>query len=312
MVVWVNWFQKLLKNYGWFYLLARVSCIFLFSLQTYKLVEDLVAPTLTHTTVREVPLNDIDFPLDIKICVRPSMNETAVKMFGYRSIEEYIIGSLSNSSLVGWGGLSKDHTTKSTREVFNEVKLNFIEDAVLVTSFTKQDVMTWRELFLSDLEKTNRLHACHIFTSARPNRKALLKGMQSIGIYFNEMKQTSSIELTLQGHGLILNRDQQSFFSSGDNLKVESKRLSKFIVKIKETVLVEEGQRQTCRNYPTREFASYADCDDQYIRKRIEMIAPGMNLTPVWINESLDSRVTTQPLHTNEQDMGPGPWSTIP
>ena len=60
-------------------------------------------------------------------------------------------------------------------------------------------------------------------------------------------------------------------------------------MKIKETVLLEEGQRQTCRNYPTREFASYADCDDQYIRKRIEKIAPGMNLTPVWINESLTS-----------------------
>ena len=209
MVSWVNWFQKILKNYGWFYLLARVSCICLFSLQTYQLEEDLVAPTLTHTTVREVPLKDIDFPLDIKICVRPSMNETAVKMFGYDSIEEYIIGSLSNSSLVGWGGLSKDQKTKSAREVFNEVKLNFIEDAVNRTSFTKQDVMAWKELIPSDLVKINRLHACHIFKSDTPNRKAFLKGTQSIRIYFNEMKQTSSIELKLQGHGLILHRDQQ-------------------------------------------------------------------------------------------------------
>ena len=45
-------------------------------------------------------------PLDIKICVDPAVNLTALKGFGYDGAEGYIAGSIfrSNLSLYGWGG----------------------------------------------------------------------------------------------------------------------------------------------------------------------------------------------------------------
>ena len=66
-----------------------------------------------------------------------------------------------------------------------------------------------------------------------------------------------------------------------------------------ENIFVEEDPNQNCRNYPTSEFASYTECDDQYVRKRIDQLAPGLNLTPVWLVDNLDL-ATTQPLPTND------------
>ena len=76
-----------------------------------------------------------------------------------------------------------------------------------------------------------------------------------------------------------------------------------YIVKIKENVFVEEDPSQTCRNYPTSEFSSYTECDDLYVRKRLDQIAPGLNLTPVWMADDLDL-VTTQPLPIKERVLG--------
>ena len=63
-------------------------------------------------------------------------------------------------------------------------------------------------------------------------------------------------------------------------------KLKKYVVNIKKDVFVEEDPSQTCRNYPTSEFDSYTECDDNYARKKMEQIAPG--LTPVWMTNNLE------------------------
>ena len=70
---------------------------------------------------------------------------------------------------------------------------------------------------------------------------------------------------------------------------------SNFRVKIKKKVFIEGEPGTTCRNYPTSDFESYRECDDHYMRKRIDSSAPGLNLMPVWMTDDL-SRVTTQPV----------------
>ena len=89
----VHWFKRVLKRVGWLYMLAHILCISFFSVQMFKLVDNLVTPTKTYTYVREVPLKDIDFPLDIKTCVTPSLNTTALKEFGYDSTLDYVLGA---------------------------------------------------------------------------------------------------------------------------------------------------------------------------------------------------------------------------
>ena len=111
------------------------------------------------------------------------------------------------------------------------------------------------------------------------------------------------MELKLQSQGLTTHREIQKhiFDSFGDNMNLNLNQLRQYIVKIRENIFVEEDPSQTCRNYPTSKFASYTECDDQYVRRKIEQIAPG--LVPVWMTDNLDL-VTTQPMPANNQTFG--------
>ena len=70
-------------------------------------------------------------------------------------------------------------------------------------------------------------------------------------------------------------------------------KFSSFRVKIKKGVLIEGEPGRTCRNYPNSEFKSYKECDDEFMKRRVGEIAPG--LMPVWMTEDL-SKVTTKPV----------------
>ena len=128
--------------------------------------------------------------------------------------------------------------------------------------------------------------------------------MKLIEIFFNKtMMKDSTVEFKLQGHTLASRREIQEhrFYSSGDALKVD--KYSGYIVRINKDVFVEEDPSKTCRNYPNANFASYKDCDDQFMRDKLEEVAPGMDLTPPWLADSLDN-VTSQPVIYSPQIHG--------
>ena len=49
----------------------------------------------------------------------------------------------------------------------------------------------------------------------------------------------------------------------------------------------EESAETSCRNYPTQEFLSYASCDDNFMRKALEDITPG--LVPIWATDEWEN-----------------------
>ena len=203
----------------------------------------------------------------------------------------------------------------SAANVFHAVKLNLTEEVLKgITVVTFDDDIVIQNLSTADLVKINRVHDCHILTLDKgglklkfqnPMNKDEHYAVKSIDLLFNDMRQNSSVSLKLQQRGMILHRDYQEFrsHSKGDNLELMPDKVSKFVVKIKKTVFVEEDPSQTCRNYPTPEFESYTECDDKYVKKKIEEIAPGKNLTPVWMTENLDT-VTSHPLHLDSRAAG--------
>ena len=292
----MHWLSNFLKKAGWLHILAHILCISFFSVQMYRLVEQLVSPTMTYTYVREVPLKDIDFPLDIKVCVTPSLNITALNEFGYDGTLGYISGlsNRSNYPSVGWGGHDNHgRNLSSAREVLNRATLNTTKDILeeaWIVNHNDDKIKT--KISEANLVKINPLNNCQILKLNQEN----MKGMKNIDIHFNEKSQNSSVEIKLLGQGLTTHREilKHRFYSFGDEMKFKN-RLTGYIVKIKENVFVEEDPSQTCRNYPTSEFSSYTECDDHYVRKRLDQIAPGLNLTPVWMADDLDL-VTTQPL----------------
>ena len=74
-------------------------------------------------------------------------------------------------------------------------------------------------------------------------------------------------------------------------------------MKIKKRMFLEGDPGRTCRNYPNSEFASYLECDDKYMRDRVDKVFPGLDLMPVWMTKDL-SKVTIKPVEATREMMG--------
>ena len=62
---------------------AFLFCFSVFSIQLFNLLKSWVFPTTTNTYVEEIPLENMDFPLEIILCVKPGLNTTALRSLGY-------------------------------------------------------------------------------------------------------------------------------------------------------------------------------------------------------------------------------------
>ena len=66
-------------------------------------------PSETFTKYQETPLDQIDFPIIFKICLKPALNLTLLQSAGYKTIKTYFLGrSWHNTSLYGWAGHGTD------------------------------------------------------------------------------------------------------------------------------------------------------------------------------------------------------------
>ena len=108
--------KEVLGKIRWVWALAYLFCTCLFFYQLVKILPNYFAPTMTHTEVKDVPLKDMDFPLNFKVCFRPSVfNNTALKQLGYEDSTYYSFGKSKfdgslERPLIGWGG----HNNQST------------------------------------------------------------------------------------------------------------------------------------------------------------------------------------------------------
>ena len=113
-------------------------------------------------------------------------------------------------------------------------------------------------------------------------------------------KSAVTVELKLEGQNIFVHRNIEAhfFYHAGDVLNLD--KFTRFRVKIKKRVFIEGEPGTTCRNYPNSEFESYRECDDKYMRRKVDYVAPGLNLTPVWMTRDL-SKVTTKPVMVSLQ-----------
>ena len=79
-------------------------CTCMVALQLFHFVRSWISPTITNTYVEEIQLKDMDFLLDILLCVKPSLNLTALREIGYKSPFNYVVGNTNpNIFSFSWG-----------------------------------------------------------------------------------------------------------------------------------------------------------------------------------------------------------------
>ena len=125
----------------------------------------------------------------------------------------------------------------------------------------------------------------------------LLKGreIQSLYLYVGDLEK-HEIHVNFKGHTLDCRRNinEHSFDSMGDDIIIQHENMTKsFLVEIAQRQYVEEDPTNDCRNYPNQEYASYEECDNQFVRNTL----PG--LTPIWMSENF-SAVSTNVYDAND------------
>ena len=108
--------MNLIHHEKWIWTFVNLFCASLFLLQLFYLLPNYFSPTMTIREVGNVELKNMDFPLDIKICLNPLLNSSVLKQFGYPDIASYQIGANSNTSLIGWGGYNNQSGAMTTAE----------------------------------------------------------------------------------------------------------------------------------------------------------------------------------------------------
>ena len=274
--------------------LAFSVCVFMVSLQLYHFVQNMISPMTTNTHVEEIQLSDIDFPLDILLCVKPIFNHTNLRKMGFKDTFEYIVGNTNRTdNSYYWGDRSLP--MKSAKDVVNQTRMMYA-NSLPIKRFSGNSTGA-TEMAQLNLTRINWLEKCHIlnFSDVQDN---FGRNKTEIFINFDEqsLEKNLAMELRFRGKTLAADRMIQDhmFYSSGDNMVLGS-NMSQFAVKIRKRVFVEEDPKTTCQNYPNGKFKSYAECDKKFMRDTIEKAAPGLNLTPPWLTEDLDL-VTMQPV----------------
>ena len=261
--------------------------------------------------MREEKLQEMDFPINIKLCIRPILNTAALQKLGYEDAPFYVQGvSNQSGNMIGWGG-HRDAVT-SARDVLSKVRNNVTAHQLLkwVNLYTSEKYMRVEKNFKKQvrLEKINWLDDCHMLNFSNIAEEYITNST-GISLFFNKKSALKdfAVELRLQGKNMVAHRElqDQSLFHLGDSINLDNERLLNYRVQIKKNIFVEEDPGKSCRNYPIPGFSSYTECDDEFMRKTIKEAGPGLNLTPVWLTQNLDE-VTTEPVKGDDQLLSKG------
>ena len=280
------------------WVLANLVCTAILAIQLANVLEGFIKPTITRTWEEELPLEDMEFPVVIKICVIPGLNETELHGVGYRNAYAYFVGqSRFNKSVFGWAGHTQDSRTfGNVEEIIQKVTTYGIENI-----FTQIYVWTRDEDFPIEISfkhlkaKANFPNNCRSLTLSRiPELER--KPIQSLHFKIRDLG-TSTVEIHFNGDTLECRRNikEHSLQSIGDAIRVMHKNVWRaYIVDITQRVFAEEDPANTCRDYPNEEYLSYEECDNQFVKSLLPV-----GLTPVWMTDHY-AEVSTHVFDENE------------
>jgi hypothetical protein len=255
-----------------------------------------VSPSLTSRQVEQVDLKDLGFPLILKICVSPAFNSTALEAAGYSTttLANTSLGSLNyffglssyNRSIVGWAGHTSTGRAQGTVDgTLRKVRNHNAGDIIKFLRITTRTGGWRREENEAFFRRVNYPENCYTLDLTKdPGIKET--GIETLEIWFHDMKNFSAT-VRLQGSTTASSRhiSANAFFSTGPTVTLVNGLSKSYIMQIKKNIFVEEDTSKMCRIYPNTDFATFADCDDQFLRKEMDRLFP--KIVPIWLSDDM-------------------------
>ena len=214
------------------WLIVNIICLICFGIQFGNVLEGYIFPVQTNTQVGTTNLQDIQFPIIFKICVKPGFNLTAIEESGYSSLWTYFSGQSSfNESVYGWAGHTMEGVVASPADMLARARAHAVEDVLEDISFwSDNNQMVEVSLDSVKLWRMNYPHNC--YTLDLTNHTAVKEeGVKQLFLTF-PLLANSSMEMVVQGSSLACSRDikYHKFYSSGPDIALED--LGEFITPI--------------------------------------------------------------------------------
>ena len=276
----MNWTH--LHKYLWNFL--KFACSIAFIIQISASVKSQISPENTVTKTVKTNLENVDFPVAFKVCMKPSFSDEQMKKVGYEDPYSYFAGRskyeyrLDGMGRHGWAG----HTAEGG--VFSNA-----------SDVQKRIFMDYHSTIDGTILETNHVFLNNISTSnyqlQKPNYpnncltldigKYLTSGerVKIVSIRFDASQFATDIDVIIEDRLILL--DRTTMFSTRnqpikyDNL---SKNLTKsYIVTLKQNIY-QDKENTFCVNYPTKNYKSLNDCDNQYLGELLQKV----DLYPAW------------------------------
>ena len=97
-------------------------CSAIFFSHLVFIVVNTFCPNETFTRFEEKKLDKIDFPVNFRICIFPSLKEKSLNLLGYENVWKYFLGeSIHNDSIYGWAGHQKESQKQENYSVIGKI-----------------------------------------------------------------------------------------------------------------------------------------------------------------------------------------------
>jgi hypothetical protein len=213
------------------------------------------------------------------------------------SVYRYLEGrNRYNETILGWAGHTNTSGVQgSVEEVLSRVRAHTLEEVVKEVSMYGMDNVWY-------LVRVNFPDNCYTLNIAS-NPAVKKHGLKELFIDFKDL-ENRSVEVQIQGSSQACDRNiiAHLLYSEGAEIRLLKMNLARmFLVNLKKNVFVEEDPTKNCRNYPNPDYASYRDCDDQWMKDTVASQAPG--LVPIWLADTMET-VTIQLFAPNFTNFG--------
>ena len=245
-------------------------------------------------------LGDNDFPVVFKICMNPSFNDTELESVGYDNIYFYFMGkSRFNGSNYGWSGHTQDgRVVNNASDIQDRIFLDY-SLAILWAQLYSEERGINIPASSFKLLKPNYPNNCltlDISTIPRPGENVL--GL-SIGFDPNSTIFTK-IEVHVEDRLQTMSRYYipSKMKTQGSNIYIndlEHGLTKTYMLTFTQNIFIEEDKAITCVVYPSVDFATYEECDRQYL----DALLQHESLYPGWATSGVLTLVTNLTSNTS-------------
>ena len=206
----------------------------------------------------------LELPIMIAACKTSQFNYGKAKQLGYKFSVDFFSGITTDADIISWSGLQNNSS-------FNETFAQIFDDHLDSITFDVENGTVYNKLLIPN-------GLCKVYEGQPKHTHE---------IYFDTPEESFLYTLFVTDRAASTSFQLNQFLITGENVYFETAKNSSShsfsIYNIKLKILRDETGDGSCTDYPNTDYASYANCVDAEMERKI---MPVLGCMVPWLSES--------------------------